>query len=171
VKFTTTLAQFQSDLWGFHFDVPVEIAKKLIDGKNRRVICTINNSLTYPCALMPNGSGGFFITVNKANRKTLNLTLGDEISIHLERDGSKYGMPIPEELVELLKQDPEGDKLFHELLPGKQRNLIHLVAKYKHSDTRLTKALVIVNYLKDSQGRLDFKELNQAFKEANNLLF
>jgi hypothetical protein len=169
MKFNTTLEQFQSDLWGFHFEVPIDVAQKLIDGKNRRVICTINNALSYACALMPNGMGGYFITVNKANRKTLNLSVGDKMTVTLVRDTSKYGMPMPEELEELLKQDVEGDRLFHQLLPGKQRNLIHLVAKYKHSDTRLTKALVIINYLKDSQGKIDFKELNQAFKEANHL--
>jgi uncharacterized protein YdeI (YjbR/CyaY-like superfamily) len=73
-------------------------------------------------------------------------------------------MPMPEELEELLLQDPEGDMYFHELTPGKQRNLIYMVSKPKGVDTRIKKALVIVQHLKEVKGQLDFKMLNEAYK-------
>lgn len=169
MKFETLLEQFNSELWGFHIKVPAGIARKFTTDKNRRVLCTLNQQLTYPCALMPDGQGGFFITVNKENRKKLNLRLGDTLQAELKKDTSKYGMPVPEELGELLKQDDEGNQIFQSLLPGKQRNLLYLIGKYKHSDTRLTKAIIVINYLKSSGGKLDFKELNEAFRENGRL--
>ena len=149
--------------------MPQEIAAHFIGKKNKRVICSFRDGeKKIHCALMPDGIGGWFINMNKALRKELKIELLDEIAVELKEDLSKYGMAMPDELEELLKLDPEGDKIFHELTAGKQRTLIHHVGKYKNTDTRLTKALIIVNYLKEVQGKLDWKELNEAFKRGLN---
>ena len=172
MPFTATLAQFDSDLWGFHITVPSEIAEQFIEGKNRRVICTLNDTLEFQCALMHHGDdlkaqtyGKYFININKENRKKLGLKIGSEVQVSLQKDESKYGMPMPEEMQELLYQDPEGDKLFHALTPGKQRSLLYIVGKPKRSETRLTKAIVVVEHLKSQGGKIDYKQLNQDFKD------
>ena len=165
MKFETSLQNFNSDLWGYHIPVPLEIANKFISDAGRRVLCTLNETRQFHCALMPDGNGGFFINVNKELRKELKLSLGDTISVELQKDESKYGMPVPEELEALFEIDEEGSKYFHELTPGKQRSLIYQIGKPKTSDTRLQKAIVIFDYLKSTRGRLDYKELQQAFKD------
>ena len=63
-----------------------------------------------------------------------------------------------------MNQDELGNTLFHNLTPGKQRNLIYIVAKPKSQDIRIRKAIVIIEYLKSSGGTIDFKELNEALK-------
>ncbi len=166
MKFESILEDFNSALWGHHFIVPTEVAEKFIDGDNRRVLCTINGQHEYQCALMPDKKRGFFINVNKEIRTKLKIKVGDNCNLSLKKDNSKYGLPVPEEFIELLKQDPEGEKVFHSLTMGKQRSLIYIIAKPKRSETRLTKAVVIIDYLKENNGALDFKALNQAFKEA-----
>jgi len=167
MKFKSRLDDFNSDLWGHHFTVPDEIAEQYIDGNNRRVICTINNELEYQCAIMPDKKRGYFINVNKEIRTKLKIKVGDQCNLALKKDDSKYGLPVPEEFIELLKQDPEGEKLFHSLTIGKQRSLIYIIAKPKRAETRLTKAVVILEFLKENNGALDYKMLNEAFKNAN----
>lgn len=165
MKFQTTLQNFNSNLWGYHIPVPLEIAKTFINDSGQRVLCTLNGQRQIHCALMPDGKGGFFINLNKELRKELQLSLGDLIAVELKKDESKYGMPVPEELEALFEIDEEGSKYFHELTPGKQRSLIYQIGKPKNSDTRLQKAIVIFDYLKSTRGRLDYKELQQAFKD------
>ena len=67
----------------------------------------------------------------------------------------------------LLEQDEEGSKLFHALTPGKQRSLLHVIGIPKSTDIRLRKAIITLNYLKSVNGKLDFKEYNQAQKDWN----
>ena len=42
-----------------------------------------------------------------------------------------------------------------------------MIGKSKTSDTRLKKAIVISEYLKQVNGKIDFKQLQQAFKDYN----
>ena len=154
--------------WNYRIRVPIKIAKQLID-KDKRVICTINKQVSWHAALMPDGLNGFYIILNKANRKKLLYDQLDYLSVTLEKDTSKYGMIMPEEMSELLSQDPEGDRVFHQLTPGKQRSLIYIVAKYKSSQIRLEKALTIIEFLKEYRIEVDAKELMEAFKDRRYL--
>lgn len=166
-RFSSRLEKFDSDLWMFHFMIPDDIVQAFLQEGHKRVVCEIEGLEPFQCALMPKGDGQYFINLNKERRKKMGLHLGAKINVQLKADQSKYGLPMPEELGELLKMDEEGNQIFHQLTPGKQRTLIHLVGKPKRSATRLNKAVVIVDYLKAVQGRLDFKELNEAFKQRN----
>ncbi len=168
MQFKTTLGKFESNLWGYHITVPNEIVEKFTEGKNRRVVLKINGSSDIQCAFMSDGNAGWFINVNKEVRKKLGLEIGQEVNAEIRKDESKYGLPMPEEMQELLQIDDEGDKLFHELTPGKQRSLLFIIGKPKSSDTRLRKALMTIDYLKEANGKLDFKELQIFFKDRKN---
>jgi len=168
MQFKTTLEKFEGKLWAYHLPVPNDIAEEFINGDNRRIILQIEDSQEIHCALMPNGKGGWFITINKEIRKKLNLELGLEINAEILKDESKYGLPMPEEMLELLQIDDEGNKFFHELTPGKQRSLLFIIGKPKSSDTRLRKALMTIDYLKEANGNLDFSELQAFYKNRKN---
>jgi hypothetical protein len=167
IEFTSILDNFNSSLWGHHIHIPAAMAGPFLKAANRRVICSLNNELEFQCALMPKGDGDFFININKEIRKKLGLKEGMQVSVKLKPDDSKYGLPMPEEFEELLRQDEEGSAFFHGLTPGRQRALIHIAGSPKTSSTRLKKALVILDYLKSTGGKLDFRALNIAFKEAH----
>jgi len=94
--------------------------------------------------------------------------MGENLSIVLEEDKSKYGMPMPEEMAEIMAQDPEVDNLFHSLSPGKQRSLLYIIGKPKTSDSRIKKAILITRYLTEVNGVLDFAEMNE-FIKSNKL--
>src|SRR5512138_3091519 len=130
VKFKAILTK--SGDTGWHY-VPVDgkIGNKF-EKKNgsRRVVCTINGTETFQCALLP-WDDIFTIIVNKAKRERLGIVGGDKISVELKVDESKYGLPMPKELKEVLRQDPEGNKLFHSLTAGKQRTMLYYIGKIK----------------------------------------
>ncbi len=166
LHFTSTLEVSTNKLWGSHFAVPDVIAKSLIEGDDRRVVCTLNEKMEYQCALIPRGDGSFLIMVNKKTRDKLGLQPGSKLDVSLRKDESEYGLPMPEELDELLKQDETGNRLFHALTPGKLRTLLYIVGQPKTSDVRLRRAIGIVEHLKSNDGKINYRKLNEEMKEA-----
>ena len=168
MKFKAEVFNFyDSALWAGHIPVPKKIADKFISKTNKRVVCKLNDEFEFQCALMPKGDGAYFININSEIRKKLKLNIGSSVQVELKKDESKYGLPMPEEFDELLKIDDELNEVFHKLTPGKQRSLLHIIGKPKTSETRLNKAIVISEYLKQVNGKIDFKQLQQAFKDYN----
>ena len=165
MAFSSKLDRFNSDLWGFHLPIPEEIAKEYIRPDSKRVVCTLNGTDSYQCAILTSGEGYYFVNVNKKLRDKLGLLVGDVVEVSLEKDESKYGLPMPEEFQEMLNQDPEGNELFHALTPGKQRNLLYIAGGVKSSNLRIERAIVIVEHLKIHGGKIDFKALNQEMKD------
>lgn len=168
MEFTATLLHFNNALWGYHFLVAEENARPFIVGNDRRIICKVNGRMQIHSALMPS-KGGWFVLLNKKICDELGVMVGDRLHIQLEKDTSPYGMPMPEELQVLLDQDEVGSTYFHRLTPGKQRSLMYIVSKVKSMDSRLNKALAIVHHLKEAEGQLDFRRLNDWIKHYNNL--
>jgi hypothetical protein len=134
------------------------------DKRFKRVVCTINGEVDFQCALMPSGTGEFIITVNKTKRDAIGVRVGDTVHVMLELDTSKYGLPMPEELREVLDQDPEGDRIFHALTAGKQRSLLYLAGQKADIDLRIHRALVIVEHLKENEGKIDGHKLSHELK-------
>lgn len=164
---TSKIEQVGGSIWNLALFVEKDIAESIITS-DRRVLVHFSTDFYIHAALMPDGNGEYFINVNKENRKKLNLTIGEEISFQIEKDNSKYGMPVPEEFKELWEFDIEFNTYFHDLTPGKQRSLLHMVNKMKSIDSRMKKALTICDYLKEVSGKLDYKELNIAFKNSKH---
>lgn len=163
--FTSTLEESGNKLWGAHFIVPDVVARLFIDGNDRRVVCLLNEKIEYQCALLPKGDGSFLITVNKKTREKLGLTSGSKVHVSLCKDDSEYGLPMPEELAEVLTQDEEGNRLFHALTPGKIRTLLYIVANVKDSEKRIGRAFAIVEHLKKNDGKINYKQLNEDLRD------
>jgi uncharacterized protein YdeI (YjbR/CyaY-like superfamily) len=71
---------------------------------------------------------------------------------------------MPPEVKEVLKQDPEGNKLFHKLTPGKQRSMLYWLSRTKDIDRRIHETLIFVEHLKTNDGKIDGKKLQQEMK-------
>ena len=172
MKFTTILEKFDERMgWGYHIIIPNQVAQSFLTRNKKRVICTINGGDPFHCALNVRRGGDYFIYVNKERCAELRLAIGDELEGMLMDDNSEYGMPVPEEMAELLLQDQDGSQWFHALSPGKQRSLLFMVGKPKTSATRLRKAITIIEYLKQSKGEIDFQTLNEAYKNKTYVDF
>ena len=168
VKYQSILTDLDSKLWGMVLPVPAEIVQELLAATtDRRVLCRFNGQEPpQHVALMPDGQGGYFINFGKDLRKYYKINEGESVQLELSPDNSRYGMPLPEEMKVLLEQDPEAEQYFHSLTLGKQRALLYIIGKPKTSATRLKKAVGITDYLKQVQGKLDFREMHEALKQA-----
>jgi hypothetical protein len=150
-------------MWNTRIMLSDEIVEAFKD-TDKRLICNINGSQDHHCAIMSNGDGTYYIMMNKDFVKTNKINIDEELDILLKKDDSKYGMAVPDFFEELCFQDPEADQIFHNLTAGKQRTLLHIVSKIKSEQKQLEKLMIIFDYLKSVNGKLDFKELNAAFK-------
>lgn len=164
VRFTAILTKSPAES-GWHF-IPVDARiGNRYEKKNgsRRVVCTINGSETFQCALIPWGEI-FTIIVNKTKRDRLKILAGDKLDVLLEHDDSKYGLPMPEELQEVLNQDPDGDRFFHGLTAGKQRSILYFLGNIKDIDKRIHNALIFIEHLKRNDGKIDSARLQEELK-------
>lgn len=164
-EFESVLSRFNNDFGWYYLPVPDEIGRGF-EYKNgtRRVVCKFNGAVEHQCALIPRSAGGFFVVVSKRIRDKLRITEGDTVSIALAPDNSKYGLTMPDEFSEVLRQDSEGDRLFHALTAGRQRSLIYLIGKTKDIDRRIHLALTIIQHLKDNSGKINSERLAEEIK-------
>jgi hypothetical protein len=115
--------------------------------RKQRLICTVNGKVTFSCGILPRTAGGGYIMFSKKNMKSAGSIPGDTVKLQLVADTSRYGMPMPEELEEVLHQDPEGKIRFEKLTPGKQRNIIHFINSVKASELRIERSLKLIGNL------------------------
>lgn len=166
VELIAPLNRMDSNMWGHYFRIPDEVALQFTKGKDRRVLCTLNNKETIHCALMPSPQG-YFIMINQSLRRKLKLSLGDAVKLEIEKDTSEYGMNICEEFEAVILEDDEVKPYFEGLTKGRQRSLLYLVGKIKNSEVRINRAMAIAHYLKVDKGVIDYKRLNEVIKEFN----
>ncbi|HPI07060.1 MAG TPA: YdeI/OmpD-associated family protein [Saprospiraceae bacterium] len=165
LQFTSILEISTNKLWGAHLPVPHLIAQTFLAEDAKRVICTLNEKVEFQCALVPKGEGVYCIVVNKKIRDQLGLKEGSTARVSLKKDDSEYGLPMPEELAEVLAQDEEGNRLFHGLTPGKLRTLLYIVGHVKNTDVRISRAFAIVEHLKANGGKINYKQLHEDLKK------
>jgi hypothetical protein len=123
-------------------------------------------------SLIVDGEMQGMLAFNKEILKESNINVGENIVVELQPDVSKYGMPISEEMEEVLYNDPDGSILFHKLTPGAQRTLIHVINRFKSSNLKIERSFVILEHLKKTKGKIDFKLLKEDFKnQRNNMKF
>jgi len=160
IKFETKIYKLEHLVGLHYFEIQPSIIKKLGNKLNVRLICTVNGKLSFQCGLMALGEGKAYISINAARMKKLGLKFKDKVTLELKKDESKYGMEVSEELVEVLKQDEEGNKRFNMLTPGKQRYIIHYVNSVKNSQLRIDRALLLITNLKKTkEGKETFREM------------
>ncbi|MGJ8685178.1 MAG: YdeI/OmpD-associated family protein [Nonlabens sp.] len=130
--------------------IPEDIAAQIAQDKIKRVVATITsskNELTLYAAVGKK-HGVAQMMFSKANQKKLEVTEGDQLSISMCEDTSKYQAPMTEELEAVLLSDYEAYEIFESLLPGKQRNIIFMVYRANSSQKRVDLALNAMENLK-----------------------
>lgn len=156
----------RNKLWGAHIQVPAGIASQLLRTENKRVRCAINGSEEFQAGLIPQ-RGMYVITVNKSRRAILGLQFGEKVRVSLLPDNSTFGLPMPEELEELLRQDREGKSYFDALTAGKKRTLLYFVGSIKKPDKRMSRALIVVDHLKKHKGVINYKVLYSSLRDPS----
>lgn len=99
----------------------------------------------------------FVISFGKRYQKELGVTPQDYFTLQLFEDTTKYGVAMPEELTAVLESDPEALERFEAINDGKKRSLNYFIIRIKNVQTRVDKALIIIENLK--LGITDLKEV------------
>ncbi|RAV29456.1 YdeI/OmpD-associated family protein [Sinomicrobium soli] len=163
ISFSSHIAKMDSPIWTYIIPVPDEAAKQL--SRSRRVICRFDGQVKKHTSLMPSGDGSFFILLSKKEMAQLGLKTGDAIYVETEEDLSDYGTPMDEALQAVLDSDPEGAGFFEALPPGKKRTLIQMIGKIKNEALKIQRSVIILDHLKMTSGKVDYKLLQQQFRE------
>jgi hypothetical protein len=103
--------------------------------------------------------------VNKFLRDALGITFGSNLRVTLRRDDSTYGLPMPQELQEVFRQDKAASKRFHTLTPGKQRTLLYIINSGKTLDERIFRSVTIVRHLEENDGRIHYRNLSYMLRK------
>lgn len=170
MNFKAEISKFrgkEAKVYQLHIPIPEEVSHLLKTQKISRVECLINKQVTIQSGIMK-AQDYYFILLNSQLVKTLQLQLGDEVSVSITEDKSEFGMPFPEELKEVFQMDTKALLFFYKLTPGKQRNLIYIVNSVKNQQSRITKSLAIADHLNMVEGKLNFKMLNELLKQYNH---
>ena len=126
--------------------IPKIIAKPFLLSKDKRAKFKITSKKTtiefYGALKLDKSSGDYKVMFSKEKQKTLGLILGDEFSIQLFEDTSKYGVEMPEELDAVLQSDYNAFAVFESLTAGQKRSVIYAIKKIKNSQTRIDKSLI-----------------------------
>jgi len=160
IKYSTHIGLL-THLPGMHY-IPVGMAQlsELGSSYNKRLLISVNGEITFPGGLVALGEGTAYISISKARMKKLGITLGSKVEILLEEDNSLYGMEMSEELNEVLVQDKEGNRRFHQLTKGKQRYIIQYVSAVKNTQLRIERALKLIgNLIQLPEGNESFREI------------
>ncbi len=172
MKFTAKISKIENAEihWTSIIIIPNDITAEMIKiAPNKRLICTVNNSLTFHCAMMPRKEY-HFIMFGKDKIKMLDLDPNDEFSVEIIPDESEFGAAICEEFLEVLCQDSEGKMLFDKLTAGRKRNIIIFIYRIKSSQLKIEKTFVFLEHLKRNKGIFDpiaYQEDCRIFRAKN----
>lgn len=122
--------------------------QQLTAGNNKRVICTLNKTVTLHAAIMRTKEGEHYIMIASKYLKQLNLQAGSVVDAVIKKDNTEFQFNVPKEFTEVFATDPEAEKIFVSLTDGNKRGLIALVNMVKSTDKKIERALRIAEKLK-----------------------
>ena len=131
--------------------IPETAARLFLNDNHKRVKVRASfngQSISYHAALVSKKDGSYTMYFSKEKQKQLGVFMNDYFEIQLFEDQSKYGVDMPEELDAVLTSDYEAYSIFENLTPGRQRSMIYTIKRYKSTQTRVDKALILTNNLK-----------------------
>ncbi len=128
----------------FYVDVAATLVQTFPQQRKTRLLCTLDQTLTYPCGLNHLGDGNFFLIISGKNLKQVGKSLGDSIWVALLADPNPLGVDLPEALEVLLAQDEEIRQKYERLSMGKKRHIIHSIKRIKNIDKQVQKAIEMI---------------------------
>ncbi|MBS4065140.1 MAG: DUF1905 domain-containing protein [Chitinophagaceae bacterium] len=145
-KSKQTIRQLEKRKGGyFYLKIDADLVDRYPNKRHTRLICKLDNKLSFQCGLNHLGDGNFFIILSGKNLETISKTLGDTIQFELREDPNPLGVNMPEVLEILLEQEPHLKVKFEDLTLGKRRNLVHQMNKIKDIDKQIKKTIELIN--------------------------
>jgi uncharacterized protein YdeI (YjbR/CyaY-like superfamily) len=125
--------------------VPEEVIRQLPTGR-LRVKGTMNGS-PFALAIQHMKDGSRYFSVSAPLRKAAGIKAGDKARIDFKLVDPDL-LEIPEELEAVLAQDDQARIAWEKLTTGYQRSLIHYVTSVKNVDSRINRAIELLEKAK-----------------------
>lgn len=148
-KFETQLKTVHGSFTHTILVVPEEIIESLPVKGRVRTKGTMNKT-PFALAIQHKKDGSRFFMVSAQLRRAAKIGSGDLVKVSFWLVDPEV-VDIPEELQAVLDQDAEALKLWDTFTPGVQRGLAHYVNSVKNVDSRVKRALEIVEKAKYRQ--------------------
>ena len=149
LQFEQQIGQLEKRKGGYFFlKIDAETVSQYEKGRATRLVCTLDEEVSFSCGLNHLGDGNFFIIVATRVLKKLKKTLGDSVSFTIEEDPNPLGVEIPEALQVLLAQDEWARGFFEKITDGKKRSLIYSIQKIKDVDKQIEKSMAFLRQQK-----------------------
>ncbi|HRG58406.1 MAG TPA: YdeI/OmpD-associated family protein [Bacteroidia bacterium] len=129
--------------------VPNKIYERLPPAKRYRVKGFINKT-PFSLAINSLKGGTKYFAIGLPLRKSSKIKLGDEVEVSFHLVDPNI-VDVPEELLEVLAQDEYGNREWQALKPGMQRSLAYYVNGVKNIDSRIRRAISLIEKLKNKQ--------------------
>lgn len=144
--------RFEISITGSYYSLllPEDIIAPFLEKKLKRVKVKATfegKELNFHGAIQKR-NGMHYMMFGKRYQKELGVFPNDYFQLQFFEDDSKYGVEVPEEFDAVMLSDYDAFQIFETLTPGKQRGLIYAIARYKNSQTRIDKSLLICENLK-----------------------
>lgn len=147
-----TIQQLEKRKGGyFYLTLSAETVNGFPHQRNTRLLCTLDQQLTFQCGLNHLGDGNFFIIISGKNLKTIHKKLDDVVAFELQEDPNPLGVDMPEVLTVLLEQDEQINALYQKLSLGKKRHVIHSIKNLKDIDKQINNAISIIQIHAESK--------------------
>ncbi len=133
-----TLRQLEKRKGGYYYlKLDSGIINNFSKKRATRMICTLDDQVSYRCGLNHLGDGNFYVIVAGKYLEQLNKELGEEVNYRIDEDPDQLGVDIPEVLTVFLEQDADSKAIFNKLTDGKKRSLIYSFVKLKDIDKQI----------------------------------
>ena len=146
-SFSAQIERFEGEGHMHFVAIPDALVDDIRSQGSKRYVITMNDAITWHCGLLGTGDGRWFVMVSKDKLARAQTTLGGWVHVDFRVDRSKYGMPVPPDLQDMLDDDPEFLARFDAMLPGKRRNAMHSISMAKTDATIAKRILKLMNEL------------------------
>lgn len=144
-RFQTSLAPIRAAFIKTAIFLPREIIRQLPKGRLR--VKGTFNGVPFALAVLHLKDGSRYFSVSATLRKAAGIRVGDPVSVSFKLVDPDR-VDIPEELEAVLSQDDDARKAWDKLTAGFQRSLILYVNSVKNVDSRIRRAIDILNRAK-----------------------
>jgi len=148
VEFKAIARYTEKQFGAWYLELEEGASAKLNLPPNSRVVMRLGEQEIHR-ALRRSANGYEYVGLSIVMVKKMGIRENAEVTISLKEDTSEYGMDFPEEMQEVMDQDPEGKELFERATLGLQRGLLHYVSSAKGIDTRIKRALHLMQRVRE----------------------
>ncbi len=129
----------------FYLTIDADVVNQFTNKRQTRLICTLDERISFQCGLNHLGDGNFFIIVSGKNVAKIDKSQGDLVRFELIEDPNPLGVDIPEVLEILLDQDPVLNRIFAQLSDGRKRSVIHQMKDIKDVNRQVSKTIELIH--------------------------